>query len=231
MTSKVHLSELTFSVLENFATINSSIVFKKGNIVKTISNAENILAEYECEEYFPQDFAIYDLSQFLSGLRILDDPTLEFGNEDYVVLRGNNIAIKYYYSDPEITLKVAPDKSVRFPGSNIGFDLDKSLLNKGLNISGKFGFRDLSFCSDGTAAFINFSDKEMDTSNSCRFDLPNATTTGEYDLNMKVDNLRVYNKASYKVSVSEQLLSEWVVSDWEGSQDVNLKYYVALEPQ
>jgi hypothetical protein len=48
---------------------------------------------------------------------------------------------------------------------------------------------------------------------------------------MKVDNLRVYNKASYKVSVSEQLLSEWVVSDWEGSQDVNLKYYVALEPQ
>ena len=100
-----------------------------------------------------------------------------------------------------------------------------------MNISGKFGFRDLSFCSDGTAAFINFSDKEMDTSNSCRFDLPNATTTGEYDLNMKVDNLRVYNKASYKVSVSEQLLSEWVVSDWEGSQDVNLKYYVALEPQ
>ena len=229
--SKVTLSKKTLDVLKNFSTINSSIVFRQGSTVRTISNAENILAKFTGEEVFPTDFAIYDLSQFLSGLRILDDPTLEFGNEDYVVLRGNNIAIKYYYSDPEITLKVAPDKSVRFPGSNMGFDLDKSLLNKGLNISGKFGFRDLSFCSDGTSSFINFSDKEMDTSNSCRFDLPNATTTGEYDLNMKVDNLRVYPKASYRVSVSEHLLSEWVVSDWEGSQDVNLKYYVALEPQ
>ena len=49
--STVQLSNQTYSILENFSTINSSIVFKKGNPIKTIANAENVLAEYEGEEY------------------------------------------------------------------------------------------------------------------------------------------------------------------------------------
>ena len=58
--SKVTLSKTTLDVLKNFATINSSIVFRQGSTVRTISNAENILAKYTGEEIFPTDFAIYD---------------------------------------------------------------------------------------------------------------------------------------------------------------------------
>jgi len=43
--TQVNLSNETQFILENFALINSSIVFKKGNVIKTIANAENILAE------------------------------------------------------------------------------------------------------------------------------------------------------------------------------------------
>ena len=46
MTSKVKLTKETIGVLTNFVDINQSIVFRKGNTIKTISNAENILAEY-----------------------------------------------------------------------------------------------------------------------------------------------------------------------------------------
>ena len=64
----VTLSRTTLDVLKNYATINSSIVFRKGNRLRTISNAENILSQFTSEEIFPTDFAIYDLSQFLNGI-------------------------------------------------------------------------------------------------------------------------------------------------------------------
>ena len=121
--SKVTLSKTTIEVLKNFATINSSIVFRQGSTVRTISNAENILAKYTGEEIFPTDFAIYDLSQFLMGISLFNDPQLEFTSKDYVNIKGGRQSAKYYFSDPEITLKSAPEKNVKFPGSDIQFTL------------------------------------------------------------------------------------------------------------
>ena len=234
--TQVNLSNETQFILENFALINSSIVFKKGNVIKTIANAENILAEYVCEEYFPQDFAIYDLSQFLAGIRILDNPSLIFDNDDYVTLKGRNAALKYYFSDPQITLKVAPEKQVKFPGSNIEFDIASDLQNKISNISQKFKLEDMTFQSKDDHVSILLTDRENDTSNSCKFDMSSGTCTGDYDLNMRVENYRVI-EGSYKVRVSEALLSEWVFTgpgDGRSKflpKDLNLKYFIALEPK
>jgi hypothetical protein len=234
--TQVNLSSETQFILENFALINSSIVFKKGNVIKTIANAENILAEYVCEEYFPRDFAIYDLSQFLAGIRILDNPSLIFDNDDYVILKGRNASLKYYFSDPQITLKVAPEKQVKFPGSNIEFDIAADLQNKISNISLKFKLEDMTFQSKDDHVSILLTDRENDTSNSCKFDMTSGTCTGDYDLNMRVENYRVI-EGSYKVRVSEALLSEWVFTGpGEGRsrflpKDLNLKYFIALEPK
>jgi hypothetical protein len=229
--STVNLSKQTLKVLENFATINASIIFKQGNVIKTISNAENILGEYVCEEYFPRDFAIYDLSQFLAGISILDAPTLVFDNDDYVTLKGKNASLKYYFSDPQITLKAAPEKEVKFPGTNIEFHMNNDLLKKASALSDKFKLQDISFCSKDSEVYIECVDREMDTSNKCRFDLPNGTSTGDTFLNMKFENLKVNPHASYKVEVSEGLLSRWTVTDWAPYKDINLRYYVALEPK
>ena len=236
--STVQLSNQTYSILENFSTINSSIVFKKGNTIKTIANAENVLAEYEGEEYWPRDFAIYDLSQFLSAIRTLKSqtgelPILEFLNEDYVVIRSKGASVRYYYSDPEITLKVAPDKTVNFPGANIEFDFPQEQLKKVLDLSNTLTLRDLTFASKDEKPFIRVSDRENDTSNKCKFDLSNAECTGDYNLHMKMDNLLVYTKgADYRVRVSDQMLSEWTVTRIFGNnEDVQLKYFVALEPK
>ena len=40
----MELSEGTLQVLKNFASINSNIVIKQGNTLKTISEAKNVLA-------------------------------------------------------------------------------------------------------------------------------------------------------------------------------------------
>ena len=222
--SKVTLSKKTLDVLKNFSTINSSIVFRQGSTVRTISNAENILAKYTGEEIFPTDFAIYDLSQFLMGISLFNDPQLEFTSKDYVNIKGGRQSAKYYFSDPEITLKSAPEKNVKFPGSDIEFTLTGEELYNIQRASAIYSLPDLTFYSEEGSNTIRLilRDKENDTSNT--YDLSvKGTTTGTFSLDLKIENIRVL-PGDYTVKVSKHLISEWT------NTDVDLTYYIALEP-
>jgi len=222
--SKVTLSKNTLDVVKNFSTINSSIVFRKGSTVRTISNAENILAKYTGEELFPTDFAIYDLSQFLGGISLFNDPQLEFTSNDFVSIRGGRTSAKYYFSDPEITLKSAPEKNVQFPGADLQFNLTSDDLTALQKASAVYGLPDLTFQSEEGLDTIKLilRDKENDTSNT--YDLTVAgCSTGTYSLDVKIDNLRVL-PGDYSIKVSKALISEWTSSDYD------LTYYIALEP-
>ena len=119
--SKVTLSKNTLDVLKNFSTINGSIMIREGNVLKTISVGENMIAQYTSPEVFPKTCGIYDLAQFLLGLSLFEDPGLNFDNDEYVTIRGGRRSAKYYFSDPEITLKSAPDRDVKFPGADMEF--------------------------------------------------------------------------------------------------------------
>ena len=222
--SKVILSKKTLDVLKNFSTINSSIVFREGSTVRTISNAENILAKFTGEEVFPTDFAIYDLSQFLSGISLFNDPQLEFTSNDFVSIRGGRTSAKYYFSDPEITLKSAPEKNVNFPGADLQFNLTADDLLALQKASAVYGLPDLTFQSEEGLDTIKLilRDKENDTSNT--YDLSVAgCCTGTFSLDVKIDNIRVL-PGDYSIKVSKALISEWT------NQNVDLTYYVALEP-
>ena len=54
------LSEKTVNLLKNFASINQSILFKRGDSLRTMSVMKNILAEAQIPEDFPRQFGIYD---------------------------------------------------------------------------------------------------------------------------------------------------------------------------
>mgnify|MGYP001339925413 FL=1 len=222
--SKVILSKKTLDVLKNFSNINSSIVFRKGSTVRTISNAENILAKFTGEEVFPTDFAIYDLSQFLSGISLFNDPQLEFTSSDFVSIRGGRQSAKYYFSDPEITLKSAPEKNVNFPGADLQFNLTGDDLIALQKASAVYGLPDLTFQSEEGLDTIKIilRDKENDTSNT--YDLTvGGCSTGTFCLDLKIENIRVL-PGDYTVKVSKHLISEWT------NQNVDLTYYIALEP-
>ena len=222
--SKVILSRKTLDVLKNFSTINSSIVFRKGSTVRTISNAENILAKFTGEEVFPVDFAIYDLSQFLSGISLFSDPQLEFDNENFVSIRGGRQSARYFFSDPEITLKSAPEKNVKFPGSDLQFNLTGEDLIALQKASAVYSLPDLTFQSiEGHDEIkLILRDKENDTSNT--YDITVAgSTTGTYTLDLKIENIRLI-PGDYTVKVSQHLISEWT------NVNTDLTYYIALEP-
>ena len=220
--SKVILSNQTLQVLKNYSTINSSILFREGSELKTISVGENAIAQYTCEESFPQTFGIYDLNQFLAGLSLFENPTLEFDNSDYVYIRGRGRAAKYYFSDPEITLKSAPQKNINFPGADIQFNItweDLMGLQKAASV---YSLTDLVFSSVDGKITLKLLDSENDTSNDYE-QVVQGETTGDYNLTLKVDHIRLL-PGDYTVKVSKHLVSEWQ------HQNLDLTYYIALEP-
>ena len=221
--SHITLSHETTEVLKNFSVINSSIMIREGNVLKTISLGENMIAQYTSTEKFPQTCGIYDLQTFLQGLDLFNNPALYFDNDEYVTIRGGQRSAKYYFSDPEITLKSAPERDVKFPGADIEFALPAADLHRLTKAASVYTLPDLSFVSkeDGTVT-INLCDKENDTGNAYTQEVK-ATSTGDHELFMKVENLKLY-PGDYIVKVSNKLITEW------RHQSLDLVYYIALEP-
>jgi len=111
---KMRLSDKTLMLLKNFSTINQSILFKKGNSLRTISVMKNILAEATIEEDIPKDFGVYDLNQFLNALSLHQKPELDFKNEGYTVISEDRARSKYFFADPNVIVS-PPEKEITLP--------------------------------------------------------------------------------------------------------------------
>ena len=117
------LTDSTLTVLKNFAGINNSILVKKGNKLRTISVAKNILAEADIPEDFPKDVAIYDLNQFLNGLSLHQDPNLDFSEDSHLTIREGKRRVKYFFADPQVII-APPEKEITLPTEDVCFQLE-----------------------------------------------------------------------------------------------------------
>ena len=215
------LSEKTVNLLKNFAGINQSILFKKGNKLRTMSVMKNILAEAEVEEEFPKDFAIYDLVQFLNGVSLYTNPQIEFTTDSNLTSReGKDRKTKYFFADPSVVV-APPEKSIALPTEDVCFSLDSDQLASLMKASAVYQLPDL--CAVGEAGVVKLvvRDKKNDTSNEYSINV--GMTDAEFSLNFKVENIKIL-PGTYEVVISEKLLSRFVNTNY------NLTYFIALEP-
>ena len=214
------LSDKTISVLKNFSSINQSILFKKGNKLRTISVMKNILAEATVTEDFAKDFGVYDLNQFLNGMSLHQSPELDFGNEGYVVIREGKMRSKYFFADPNVIV-TPPDKSIELPSEDVCFEVSTEQLDKLLKAAAVYQLPDLSAVGENGVVTLVVRDKKNDTSND--FAIVVGETESEFSFNFKVENIKVL-PGTYEVVVSKKLLSRFT------SKNHDLTYYIALEP-
>ena len=214
------LSDKTLTILKNFAGINNSILVKKGNQLKTISVAKNILAEAQIEEQFSRDFAIYDLNQFLNGLSLHQDPDLDFSPDSYITIREAKRRVKYFYADPAVIVS-PPDKEISLPTEDVCFQLDSIALEKLLKAAAVYQLPDLAAVGENGVVKLVVRDKKNDTSNE--FAVVVGETDKNFTFNFKVENIKIIPGA-YNVVVSSKLLSRF------SNTNHDLKYYIALEP-
>ena len=122
------LSSNTLTVLKNFSTINSNLVFSPGGELKSMSNAKNILSSAEIEEDFEYEFGIYDLNEFLAVVGMFESPDLSFhDNGKYVTISENGQSIRYFFSEPANL--TSPKKNIVMASTDVSFDLSNENLN------------------------------------------------------------------------------------------------------
>ncbi len=214
------LSEKTISLLKNFSDINQSILFKKGNKLRTISVMKNILAEADIPEDFPKDFGIYDLNQFLRGLFLHNQPELDFTNDGHVVIREGKTRSKYFFAEPSVIV-TPPDKELTLPNVDVEFEISTEQLDKVRKAVLAFQLPDLSVVGQAGVVKLVVHDKKNDTSND--FQVMVGETECEFCFNFKVENIKILPGA-YHVDISSKLLSKFT------NNDCDLTYYIALEP-
>lgn len=213
------ISNETRDVLKNFSTINSGIRVKTGNRLETISNMKNILAIATIEESFPQDFAIYNLPEFLGATSLLDDPEFNF-NPEKLSVEDTNSKMDYFYASEGMV--VAPEKMITMPSSEVSFTITSTLLTDLQKASSVLGVNDLVLESDGTAVTLTVKDKKNATSNT--FSRTVAEGNGDkYQMNFKIENLKILT-GNYEVQVSSKGISHFK------NTDVEVEYFIALEP-
>ena len=213
------LSNETVSVLKNFSTINQNLVIKGGNKIATMSAMKNIVANAEVIEDFPQEFAIYDLNEFLSAISLFSKPELEFEN-DFVMIteEGTSKSLKYWYSDPSVV--TTPTKDITMPECEVKFNLSSDTLSTVTKAAAVIGAPDMALESGS----LKVTDKKNDTANNYALDLDVDSQSENYKFWFKVENLKLI-QGSYDVQVSSKNISHFKNSTG------NVEYFIALEPE
>ena len=214
------LSKSTLDILKNFSNINQSICFKQGTELSTLSIQKNILSRANVEEKFPKNFAIYDLSEFLSGLTLFEDPEFNFDNDNYVIIKDRKNSSRYFFADPS-TITTPPENRVELPSKDVCFTVAWADISNVIKAAAIYQIEDLAVVGDGSKIKLVVRDKKNDTSNSYAVDV--GTTDKSFSFNFKVENLKLL-PGDYQVVISKQNASLF--------RDANrdLEYLIALEP-
>jgi hypothetical protein len=219
----MELSTSTVQLLKNFASINSNIVIHPGNTIMTMSEAKNILASATVNETFTQVFGIYDLSEFLSVVGLVDSPRIRF--EQTHVLIGDSsgrVQIKYFFSDPDNL--TSPTKAIAMPQANVSFTLDLSTLNNLKRAASALGHNEVSITGTTNLITLSVVDKDNSTSNTYSIDVDGQADTDSFNFIMSISNMKLI-PADYKVEISSKLISQFTSI----GLDQEIKYWLALE--
>ena len=217
----MELSEATIQLLKNFAPINSNIVIKQGNVLKTISEAKNVLASAVMLEDMPKDFGIYDLNQFLNVLGLVDVPRLKF--EDNFVTIGDSTGrttIQYFYSDMDML--TSPSKDITMPSVDVKFVLDNETLNKIKRAASALDHTALAISNNSGVVRLSVIDPENTTSNTFSIDVDGDLPEEDFKLIVNIANLKML-PGNYEVELSSSFISHFT------NVENKTQYWIALE--
>lgn len=217
----MELTEKTLTVLKNYATINPNVVLNSGNVIKTISEAKNVLSTAEVDVDFPKEVGIYDLSEFLSVLSLVDSPRLTFEENNFLVCDGSGrTRIKYFYSD--IDMLTVPTKDINMPDCEVSFLLDRDTLSRVKRASSVLGHTEMSLSVVEDVLRLSVIDQNDKTSNVYSIDVEGEYKDPNFNFVFNISNLKVV-EGDYRVDISSKLISHFV------NVTNGIQYWVALE--
>ena len=206
----------TVNVLKNFAKINSSIVVKEGNVLKTISPLKAIMAKATVNTYFEKPFAIYSLDRFLSILSLFNDPELDFG-ESSVTIHDDSRSTVYVYAD-DSTIIQPSNKKIVLPSVDVEFTLLNDNLKSVEKAAAILQLPEIVVVGDGESVSLQAADTKTPSSDTFSIRLGSSEST--FKAVFKSENMKIIPD-DYRVAISSQGLSYF-------KSDV-VEYWIAVE--
>lgn len=188
----MRLSKNSLDILSNFTTLSNCVAFYQGKFQRMYSNSKHVYVEAFLEEEFPQEFGIYDLSQFISVNSLFSSPELAF-NGDHVLIsetaEGFNHVVKYMSCDKRLIMNaIAEDKEINGPTDAElvdQFTLKADTLTKILKAASVLTASHIRFvATDGKIKVTTFKPQD-DQSSSAEFPVADSDKTYELVINIE----------------------------------------------
>ena len=217
--TKMRLSKETYTILKNFAAINSNILIQPGNVLKTVSAGKNIYVEAKVTEDFDIDVPIWDLNKFLGIVSMFNNPDLEF-HATHVVITNGRSSVTYYYSEP--SLLTVPTREIKMPATVTRFDLEEKDLNEILKASSVLQVSDLRMVGADGKFTISVDDSGQSTSNSFEIVIDENYTGKDFEGTVNVSEMK-FIPGSYSVELTDTIISKFT------HKSLDLSYYIAIK--
>ncbi len=214
----MNLSSDTVAVLKNFSDINQNILVKPGNKVQTISTMKNILAEAEVSEKFEDEFAIYDLPEFLRSVELFEKPELKFNGGGHVNISQNKQSIKYFFADKSVI--VSPTKGITMPDKFVTFTITKDNFARLMKGTTTLNLPDVAVKGDGKEISIVAIDKKTQSND---YSIVVGESDKKFTAYFKTENFKMIQD-DYDVAISKAKISHFI------NKSKPIQYWIAIEP-
>ena len=200
----VSLSTETRDTIEFFSKINQGIVFRKGNVIKTMSPQKNILVEADITEVIPNEFGIYNLGELLGTISLFkDDFDINFGDKKMEITgRSSRSKTTYSYTDPSLII-VPPVQMPTMAGKTVTFSLTKDDLAWVKSTAAVLKSPQIVVESDGTKVYLSTMDVQNDAANVNQTEIGDGNGD-KYKLVFKIENFQLMSD-DYSVVVSDKM--------------------------
>lgn len=212
----MQLSDKTLTILKNFASINASILLKKGNVLRTMSPQKTVLATAKIDEDIPQEAGVYDVARFISALSLYENPEITFEDKYFSITEGKR-KTKYVYTEANMII-APPDKEITLPEPDLEIDVDWNDLQTVIKATGIFQLPEIAFVGDGEKVFIRAFNSSDPTTDTVGVEL--GETEDKFTLILKVENIKLL-PGDYHVSLSSKGISSFEAGD--------VKYMIAVD--
>ena len=210
------LSTETTALLRNFSTINQSILFKEGNVVRTISPQKTVMAVATVNDEFPCQAGIYNLPRFLSVCGLYENAELNFGDK-YVTISEGKSKGKYVYADPSMII-VPPEKEITLPSTDVSVTLTAADFTKVMKAASVYQLPEIAFVGEGGTCYLKAIDSANPSADSFGVELGDTDDT--FSLIIKTENLQLM-PFDYTVELSAKGISKFT--------SPVVTYFIAIE--
>jgi hypothetical protein len=204
------ISKETFAILRNFSSINQSILFKPGKLIRTAVSGDikDFYASAEVTEEFPVECAIYDLKRLRDCASLFNDPDFEFG-EKFLNISDDKNNFRYTYCDPHIIDAPDYNKNIVIKNPMASFELKYEQIKMAIDASSILGLHDILISSTGGVVSMTAFDDQNKSSDTFKVVIAEGIECPDFTSKYSLEKMRRLIDADYIVTISKQVLTEF----------------------